>query len=479
MIIHILGRLFLAGVFALIDYTHLLNPSSFTSYGNALHSIETLYMVPRILMGILAVVDTFLIYKISERRYSRNVALIASVLFAVMPLSWIVRRVWLDTILMPFLLSSILFTLYINTKVGFSTNDKTKSSKNIVLILLSGVFLGLAIFTKMPALTMIPLVGFLIYKNNYNRSNNLKNLGLWFVPVILIPLIWPAYSISTNHFGEWLNGVFWQATGRQGIGIMSIDSIFRMDPVLVVLGLGGVIFATTIKRDFFLLLWLLPFLIFISLIGWVVYFHWMLVLPVFCIAAAGLIDDLSHRIARRKKKVRQTLLSLSITSAIGIFGLISTIMLITNNYSLSQFEAAAFVAQIVQDRSNHANSGSSDGSNISNNEITVISGPIYSWIFKYIYTKAHVFSHPRDSSQPITKKVLLMVDSTYRYVMSNALTKREIEDEKQIQTLGNIYNSSETIASFADNGVQYKYLMYPYINIKDCPLSNIEVRTNY
>ena len=174
------GQLFLAGVFALIDYTHLLNPSSFTSYGNALHSIETLYMVPRILMGILAVVDTFLIYKISERRYSRNVALIASVLFAVMPLSWIVRRVLLDSILMPFLLSSILFTLY--AKVGFSTNDKTKSSKNIVLILLSGVSLGLAIFTKMPALTMIPLVGFLIYKNNYNRSNNLKNLGLWFVP---------------------------------------------------------------------------------------------------------------------------------------------------------------------------------------------------------------------------------------------------------------------------------------------------------
>ena len=346
----------MAGVFALIDYKHLLNVSSFTSYGNALHSIETLYMVPRILMGILAVVDTFLIYKISERRYNRNVALIASVLFAVMPLSWLFRRVPLDSILMPFLLSSILLALYVNTKVGGSSNNNinTKNNnnknngKNIVLTLLSGVFLGLAIFTKMPALTMIPLVGFLIYKNNYSNNGSLKNLGLWFVPVILIPLIWPAYSISTNHFGEWLNGVFWQATGRQGIGIMSIDSIFRMDPVLVVLGLGGVIFAVIIKRDFFLLLWLLPFLIFISLIGWVVYFHWMLVLPVFCIAAAVLIDDLSHRIARRKKKVRQTLLSLSITSAIGIFGLISTIMLITNNYSLSQFEAEHLLLRLYK-----------------------------------------------------------------------------------------------------------------------------------
>jgi len=254
-----------------------------------------------------------------------------------------------------------------------------------------------------------------------------------------------------------------------------------MDPVLVVLGLAGAIFATIIKRDIFPLLWLIPFLIFISLIGWVVYFHWMLVLPVFCIAAALLIEDLSHRIARRKKKVHQKLFSLSITSAIGIFGLISTIMLITNNFSLSEFEAAAFIAHVVQERSNHASGGGSVSNNNNNyyNDITIISGPIYSWIFKYVFNKAHVFTHPRDSSQLITKRVLLMVDSTYRYVMSNVLTKRELEDEKQIQTLGNIYNSSETIASVADNGIQYKYQMYPYINIKDCPSLNTEVRSNY
>jgi hypothetical protein len=482
------GQLFLAGVFAIIGYVNLLNPSSFNSYGNALHSIETLYMVPRILMGILAVVDTFLIYKISERRYNRNVALIASVLFAVMPLSWLFRRVLLDSILMPFLLSSILLALYANTKVGgFSINNNTtinnnkKSGKNIVLILLSGVFLGLAIFTKMPALTMIPLVGFLIYKNNYSHNGSLKNLGLWFVPVILIPLIWPGYSILVNQFGEWLNGVLWQATGRQGIGIMSIDSIFRMDPVLVALGLAGVVLAVIIKRDLFPLLWLIPFLIFISLVGWVVYFHWMLVLPAFCIGAAVLIEDLSHRIARRKKKVQQMLLSFSITSAIGIFGLISTILLITNNFSLSQFEAAAFVAQIVQDRSNHASSGESVSNNTNNynNDITIISAPIYSWIFKNVFNKAHVLSHPRDSSQPITKRVLLMVDSSYAHWFSDALTKKEVEDEKQVQKLGNIYNSTNTIASFADTGVQYDYRIYPYVGIRDCQSSAIQVRTNY
>jgi hypothetical protein len=79
------SQLFLAGVFKVIGYPDLLNPS----LGNV-HSIEMLYLVPRILMGILAVADTFLIYKISEIRYNRNVAFIASILFAVMPLTWMV-----------------------------------------------------------------------------------------------------------------------------------------------------------------------------------------------------------------------------------------------------------------------------------------------------------------------------------------------------------------------------------------------------
>jgi hypothetical protein len=38
---------------------------------------------------------------------------------------------------------------------------------------LSGPFLGLAIFTKIPAFTMIPLIGFLIYRKN-NNNNNLE-----------------------------------------------------------------------------------------------------------------------------------------------------------------------------------------------------------------------------------------------------------------------------------------------------------------
>ena len=81
-------------------------------------------------MGILAVVDTFLIYKISERRYNRNVAFIASVLFAVMPLTtWLIRRILLDTIQLTFLLSSILFAVYIQKNPQITMIAKKNKEK--------------------------------------------------------------------------------------------------------------------------------------------------------------------------------------------------------------------------------------------------------------------------------------------------------------------------------------------------------------
>ena len=98
------GQLFLGGVLKLIGYPDILSPKA-----GDVHSIEMLYLVPRVIMGLLAVVDTFLIYKIAEHRYNRNIAFVAAILFAVMPLSLLTRGIFLDSILLPFLLSSILF----------------------------------------------------------------------------------------------------------------------------------------------------------------------------------------------------------------------------------------------------------------------------------------------------------------------------------------------------------------------------------
>ena len=77
-------------------------------------------------MGILAVVDTFLIYKITERRYSRNAAFVGSVLFAVTPLTWLTRRVVLESIYLPLILSSILCALYLSHP-RFKSADNSKN----------------------------------------------------------------------------------------------------------------------------------------------------------------------------------------------------------------------------------------------------------------------------------------------------------------------------------------------------------------
>ena len=57
------GQIFLGTVLSVIGYPNVLNP------GTVLQSIEMLHIVPRILMGLLAVLDTFLLFKITERRY--------------------------------------------------------------------------------------------------------------------------------------------------------------------------------------------------------------------------------------------------------------------------------------------------------------------------------------------------------------------------------------------------------------------------
>ena len=102
---------------------------------------------------------------------------------------------------------------------------------------------------------MLPLVGFLIYDNfhgkiiYYGRRKKLKNLGLWLVPVILIPLMWPAYAISTGELENWLKGLTWQATERPDRPIWnSLSDIFKFDPVLFALGISGIVYVCCKKK---------------------------------------------------------------------------------------------------------------------------------------------------------------------------------------------------------------------------------------
>ena len=122
------GQIFLGSIFTLIGYPDIGVHSVPATIQDLERSVGALYTIPRILMGILAVVDTFLIYKITERRYSRNVAFIAAMLFAVTPLAWLFRRMYLDPIQLPFLLTSILFALYTGIRA------RQKEPKEVVMV---------------------------------------------------------------------------------------------------------------------------------------------------------------------------------------------------------------------------------------------------------------------------------------------------------------------------------------------------------
>ena len=169
-----------------------------------------------------------------------------------MPLSWMIRRIYLDSILLPFLLSSVFLAIYKKKPESLDTEENKKNVINIninIPILLSGILLGLAIYTKIPAFTMIPLVGYLVYKN----SKSLKTLGIWIIPVILIPLMWPAYSISVGQFDEWVAGLLHQ-THRVGIPVLdSLISVYQVDPLLLIMGIVAFSFSSQ-KRFLFVTL---------------------------------------------------------------------------------------------------------------------------------------------------------------------------------------------------------------------------------
>ena len=469
------GQIFLAGVLGIVGYPDsLLNPSdSNGGSDNVLHSVEMLYLAPRVLMGLLAVADTFLIYKITEYRYhNRNVALIAAILFAVIPYGWLFRRIFLETIQVPFLLTSILLAVYLkDLKIGKKSNNNALRYKTIATILLSGASLGLSIFTKVPVFIMIPLIGFLIYTNSNNKADGrrrirLRNLGLWFIPVILIPLIWPAHAMMIGEFDNWIHGILWQTTGRPSSPLTgTLKTFFYMDPILFVLSIAGLIYAA-IKRDFFLLLWVIPFLIFLYFIDYVSAFHLMPIVPAFCIAASRFLVELPGKIKIIKKYKFQQTLPFAIISGIIIFGLVSTIMLITINVNSSAYKALAVLVQKLPNKD--------DGTN-NTNAVTLVASPIYFTMPRHGFDKAFYDRSMFSGKKLESERYILVADEGFMRIISGT------NERRSTILMKSLYDNSQTIDTLIpDDKTKYNVKNYPYANLKQSPRAKeIEIRSNY
>jgi 4-amino-4-deoxy-L-arabinose transferase-like glycosyltransferase len=344
------GNLFMAGLFKLANFVepNLLNTSEY-GYEN---SIIQLFLSSRLAMGLLAIIDTILIYKIVERVYkNKTYGFFAAVLFAVMPATWLSRWIHLDTIQLPFVLASILLALW--------ARSNEQDNQKLWLVCLSGIFLGISIFTKVPVFTMIPLIGYLVY----SQRKSIRNLSIWFLPVILIPLIWPIYSIHQGEFREWAYGIIEQ-THRGGWPLyLALEDLLKIDPVLLIIGIIASAYAL-IKRDVFLILFTYPYLIFLFFINFVSNFHLLLLVVSFCIAISKFILDLLN------KNPRIGVFRWPIISIFTIFGLASSFMLISNGDNSAHFDALRYVYESVRQNDTRATS--------------IVASPFY--VFLPIYT---------------------------------------------------------------------------------------------
>jgi len=476
------GQIFLAGIFNIIGFP------SVETLGEK-NPIEQLYLVPRVIMGILAVFDTFLIYRITEYRYGRNVAIIASILFAVMPFTWMIRRIFLETIQLPFILTSILLILNLgkdrqiqspSSSQSQSPQQKDEEQQSSQLLenqqeqqlqqsqqryqseytkltlIISGIFLGLAIFTKIPAFTIIPLGIIMVYVVTRKK----RNIIVWLIPVLLVPMLWPIHATLSGDMNHWIDGVRYQISRDRPL-IDTINTFFQIDPVLFILGFGGLIYSA-IRKDYFLLLWTIPIFVFLQTIGYVSSFHLILLLPPFCIAGATMIEKIGSNIAN--VRLRNMLPYVRI-AVIGIFGICSITMLITLNMNSTYYQALAFVLSNLPDSNSNATSVSPA------DKVTLIGNPQYFWIPEFVFNKTFDAKNFYSKTPLKTDKYMMIIDSGFVRILNGDNSSR----------LNLAYNATHNLARFEQNitgGTDVN--KYPFTNLRLSPETQfIELRTNY
>lgn len=450
------GQQFLAVILGGIGYPDSINPSIEPS------SIKEIYLVPRILMGILAVLDTFLLFKITERRYGTTTAVITSILFAVMPLTLIIRRIWLEPIQLPFLLGSILVAMYLK-------DYKSKGRIVSILVTVSGILFGLTIFTKLPIFTLIPLGIYVIYSN----TKNWKLVGTWILPVLLIPLLWPLFAILNGEYDQWIDGLLWQSErGNKGI-TGALGKLFAIDPVLLILTLGGTLYAVAKRRDLFIILWFVPFMLFNLLSGYVSYWHFIPLLPAFCISSAMLINDITEQLPN--KRIRLMLPYASIL-VIGAFGFIVTTMLITLNLTSFHYQVISDIAHQIQNANTTSTSEDGKG-NIDKSGVTVIGNNYWLWIPKYIFDRGGIneFKNFYKVEDNVTEKIILVVDEDF--------VSEKASDKLSRKKLRQLLNESVLLTMIKDNqSITLQNNKYPFNSLTSLtpnPVTRIEIRAIY
>ena len=161
--------------------------------------------------------------------------------------------------------------------------------------------------------------------------------------------------------------------------------------------------------------------------------------------------------------VNQKIASSVIASALVIFGLISTVILITTNVPSYQFEAEEFAIKYLTEKLDNYNYS---------NKVTMLANPFYFWIPQYVFKVNDIYKGYEEKTPIETKKVLLIVDESFLNVMSRNIPYARV--------LQNLYNSTRILISVNETVDRYAMNRYPYTNLNEYTNEKqIEIRSNY
>ncbi|MGA8483655.1 MAG: hypothetical protein WB706_04585, partial [Nitrososphaeraceae archaeon] len=312
-------------------------------------------------------------------------------------------------------------------------------------------------------------------------TKNQKLLGLWFIPVLLIPSVWPIYAISTGQFDQWIDGVLWQSERENSGLVIALGKLFAIDPVFMILSLGGFIYAALLKRrDILLLLWIVPFIVFNLLSGYVSYWHLTPLLPAFCISSALLIAETSKIFHNRKiAKV----VPYAIVGSVGLFGLITTSMLITLNLTSFHYQVISVLVNQLQEGSTRRNEDISYNltRNGYNNEgITVLGSNYWLWLPKYVFDNNQIndYKNYYNDGDIRTKNNLFVVNENFIYDMT-----RDNNTERNIESLRTLYVNSSVLATIEEDKQmipnQGNYPFSSLIDLDPKAPTKVEIRVNH
>jgi hypothetical protein len=235
-----------------------------------------------------------------------------------------------------------------------------------------------------------------------------------------------------------------------------------MDPVLIILGTVGILFAA-VKRDFFPLLWIAPYIVLLQGLGYVSYWFFIPIFPALALGSGWIIEKVRLLVHEKRK---QKILLFSVVSSISIFGFLSTIMIITANLNSTYYQMVASIIQYLHPSA----AGSRDGE-----EKTTLIGdrwvPSFSWIPNFVVpTELGYKKFYTNVSHIGTDNVLLIMDRRFL----NSVEEREVSEE-----IRSAYVNTSVMEILKDNTTDYDRRQYPYTSMREnTPIGQIELRTN-